>query len=67
MAGWSCAGASRRFAVNNLVGGSFKANLPGKITVRWKSRANYDVRSLRTTEFLLTLVTRCISLTDLIS
>ena len=57
-----------RFAVNNLAWGSFKASLPGRFTIRWKSSANYDVRSLRTTEFLLTLiVTRCISLTDLIS
>ena len=54
-----------RFAVHNLAWGSFKASLPGRFTIRWKSSANYDVRSLRTTKFWLTLIVSL--LTDLIS
>ena len=60
--------SSFRFAVTNLAWGWFEASRPDIFTIRWKSSANYDVRSLRTTEFLLILiVTLCISLTNLIS
>ena len=36
------------FDITILAGGSFKASLPDRIAIRWKSSANYDVRSFRT-------------------
>ena len=45
-----------KFPVINLAWGSFKASLHDRFTIRLTSSANYDVRSLRTTEFLHTLI-----------